>query len=130
MRILIDEEELSVDQAFEITYKTFSYTNHTVLPEALEKWTVELIQNLLPRHMELIYLINHFWMIKVAKRFPDDCEKMRDLSIIEEGDVQKVKMANLSIVCSHVVNGVAQIHSDLIKSNLFFNFNLIFPTKF
>ncbi len=84
LRILIDLEGLDSDTAFEIVYNTFSYTNHTVLPEALEKWSVDLITHLLPRHMEIIYLINHFWLLKVSKKFPDNIEKLKSLSIIEE----------------------------------------------
>lgn len=118
-RILIDEENLGYEEAFMIIYKTFAYTNHTVLPEALEKWSVDLVGNLLPRHMEIIYLINHYFLERVSRKYPGDNRLLSSLSIIEEGSPKKIRMANLSIVCSHVVNGVAEIHTNLLKSNLF-----------
>lgn len=130
LRQLIDEYQLEYREAFEIVRKTFAYTNHTVLPEALEKWSVELIGKLLPRHMELIYLINHFFMEEVGKRFPGNWDKMSTLSIIEESQPKLVRMANLCIICSHTVNGVAEIHSQLIRTHLFKDFNEFYPGKF
>jgi len=122
LRILIDEEGLDHDKAFDIIRKTFSYTNHTVLPEALEKWSVGLIGHLLPRHLEIIYLVNHYWMMKVAAKYPDDASKLEKMSIILENP-KMVRMANLCVVCSHTVNGVAALHSDLIKKTLFYDFH-------
>jgi starch phosphorylase len=119
LRILIDEEKLPWDQAWNVVYKTFAYTNHTVLPEALEKWSVNLIGRLLPRHLDLIYLINHFFLESVRKHFPGDDWRISRMSLIEEGDEKKVRMAFLSIVCSHTVNGVAAIHSMLLKETIF-----------
>ena len=129
LRVLIDEEKLKWDNAWKIMHDTFSYTNHTVLPEALEKWSVGLFTHLLPRHMELIYLINHIFMENVAKKYPGDFDRMSKLSIIEEGDVKKVRMANLCILCSHKVNGVAALHTELLKSDLFKLFHEYFPNK-
>jgi len=109
--------------------KTFAYTNHTVLPEALEKWSVVLLANLLPRHLDLIYLINHFFLEQVRKRFPGDDARSMRMSIIEEGGEKKVRMAYLSIICSHTVNGVAALHSDLVKKTIFKDFDDMFPGK-
>ena len=129
LRILIDEEKLPWDQAWTIMYKSFAYTNHTVLPEALEKWSVKLIGNLLPRHLDLIYLINFFFLEKVKQRYPGDGARLGRMSIIEEGEDKKVRMAFLSIVCSHSVNGVAALHSELLKKTLFKDFDEMFPGK-
>lgn len=97
-----------------------------MLPEALEKWSVNLIGRLLPRHLDLIFLINHYFLEKVRKRYPNDESKIMRMSLIEEGDEKKVRMANLSIVCSHTVNGVAEIHSQLIKTTIFKDFHELF----
>lgn len=129
MRILLDEERLTYDQAWDIVYNTFSYTNHTVLPEALEKWSVGLIGKLLPRHLELIYLINHFYIERLRQRYPGDNLKISRMSLVEEGDEKKIRMAFLSIVCSHTVNGVAAIHSDLLKKTIFKEFDELYPNK-
>jgi starch phosphorylase len=129
LRILIDEEKLPWDQAWNIIYKTFAYTNHTVLPEALEKWSVKLIGNLLPRHLDLIYLINFFFLEKVKKMYPGDGSRLSRMSLIEEGDDKKVRMAYLSIVCSHSVNGVAALHTELLKKTIFKDFDEMFPGK-
>lgn len=118
------------ETAWNIIYDTFSYTNHTVLPEALEKWSVTLLEKLLPRHLELIYLINHFWLTRVAKKYPGDAHKMNVLSLVEESSPKKIRMANLCIVGSHKVNGVAYLHSELLKKNLFKDFHEVFPDKF
>ena len=126
---MIDEEKLPWEQAWNVMYNSFAYTNHTVLPEALEKWSVGLIGNLLPRHLDLIYLINHFFLEKVKKRFPNDEVKTMRMSIIEEGYDKKVRMAFLSIVCSHTVNGVAALHSELLKQTIFKDFHEMFPGK-
>lgn len=129
LRILIDEEKLPWNEAWKIMHDSFSYTNHTVLPEALETWSVGLLGYLLPRHLELIYLINHLFMEDVAKKHPGDFAKMSELSIIQEGDTKKVRMANLSILCCHKVNGVAALHTQLLKTTLFKTFDEYFPNK-
>jgi len=129
LRILIDEEKLSFESAWEIVYHTFSYTNHTVLPEALEKWSVDLIGKLLPRHLELIYLINHVYIQQLRSKYPGDEHKIMRMSLIEEGHPKKVRMAYLSIVCSHTVNGVAALHTDLLKKTIFSEFDNLYPGK-
>lgn len=130
-RILIDLEGLKWDHAWEIVTKTFAYTNHTVMAEALEKWPVELIGNLLPRHLEIIYDINYFFLKSVERKFPDDRELLANVSIIEENGVKLVRMAYLAIVGSHKVNGVAELHSELIKTTIFKDFVKVFgPDKF
>jgi starch phosphorylase len=129
LRILIDEEMLSFEEAWNVIYNTFSYTNHTVLPEALEKWSIELMGRLLPRHLELIYLINHIYLTKLKSKYPGDNEKIQRMSLIEEGYPKKIRMAYLSIVCSHTVNGVAALHSHLIKTTLFKEFDELYPGK-
>lgn len=103
-------------------HSTFSYTNHTVLPEALEKWSVSLISHLLPRHMELIFLVNHIYLERLRQKFPNEPEKIQRMSLIEEGNDKKVRMAFLSIVCSHTVNGVAALHTELLKKTIFSEF--------
>lgn len=127
LRILIDEEKLTYEEAWNVVQKTFAYTNHTVLPEALEKWSVDLLSRLLPRHMDLIYLVNYFFIEKLKRKYPGDGEKLGRMSIIEEGPQKKVRMAFLSIVCSHNVNGVAAIHTQILKDTLFSEFHEMFP---
>lgn len=102
--------------------KTYSFTNHTVLPEALEKWPVALLRTLLPRHLQIIFDINMFFLQQIEKKFPNDRDRLRRMSIIEEGNVQQVRMAYLAIVGSHTVNGVAAIHSDLLRTTIFKDF--------
>ena len=109
--------------------RTFAYTNHTVLPEALEKWSVGLIGKLLPRHLDLIYLMNFFFIESIKKRYHGDDHRIMRMSLIEEGEVKKVRMANLCILCSHSVNGVAAIHSDILKRSLFKDFEEFWPGK-
>lgn len=121
-RILIDIEGLEWDEAWTIVTKTFGYTNHTVLPEALEKWSVPLMQNLLPRHLQIIYDINLYFLQSVEKQFPNDREILSRVSIIEESHPKMVRMAYIAIIGSHKVNGVAELHSDLLKSTLFKDF--------
>lgn len=131
MRLLVDEEGLSWDNAWKIVTEVFAYTNHTLLPEALEKWPVYMFEKLLPRHLEIIYEINYrFLNGEVEKMWPGDNEKKAKLSIIEEGMVKKVRMANLCVIASHHVNGVAEIHSELVKKELFPEFDAIWPNKF
>ncbi|KAJ5516566.1 hypothetical protein N7527_008126 [Penicillium freii] len=130
-RILIDKEGLEWDEAWGIVTKTFGYTNHTVLPEALERWSVPLMQNLLPRHLQIIYEINLFFLQSVEKRFPNDRDILSRVSIIEESHPKMVRMAYLAIIGSHKVNGVAELHSDLLKSTLFKDFVKIYgPDRF
>ncbi|KAK3390962.1 glycosyl transferase [Podospora didyma] len=130
-RILVDLEGLEWDEAWNIVVNTFGYTNHTVLPEALEKWSVGLIQHLLPRHLQIIYDINLFFLQTVERAFPGDRDLLRRVSIIEEGQSKMIRMAFLAIVGSHKVNGVAELHSDLIKTTIFKDFVTVFgPDKF
>jgi starch phosphorylase len=130
LRILIDENGVDYNRAFEIVKKTFNYTNHTVLPEALEKWGVDIFERLLPRHLELIYLINYFFMEEIKRKYPNDFNRMSKLSIIEESMPKKIRMANLCIVSSTKVNGVAKIHSGLLRTDLFKEFYQLWPEKF
>ena len=130
MRILMDEYRLEWDEAWTITTKTMAYTNHTLLPEALERWSVNLFSNLLPRVLDIIYEINARFLKTLAKKWPGDIARQRRMSIIEEGDVQQVRMAYLAIVGSFSVNGVAQLHSDLLAEGLFNDFYQLWPEKF
>ncbi|MEL0630072.1 glycogen/starch/alpha-glucan phosphorylase [Psychromonas aquatilis] len=130
MRILIDLEGLDWDFAWDICQKTFAYTNHTLLPEALEKWSVGLFEKVLPRHLEIIYEINaQFLKNVVEKKWPGDDQKKAKLSIIEESDNRMVRMANLCVITAYKVNGVAAVHSELVKTDLFPEFHELFPTK-
>lgn len=130
MRILLDEEGLDWDIAWNIAVSTFAYTNHTIMPEALEAWPVSLFGKLLPRHLELVYEINMRFLRDVAIRYPGDTERLRRMSLIEEGADKKVRMSHLSIVGSHSVNGVSELHTELLKSTLFKDFYEFFPHKF
>ncbi len=129
MRILIDEERLSFETAWEITRKTFSYTNHTVLPEALERWSVALFEEHLPRHLMLIYQINDVVMKEVSQRYPGDIIKMRNVSIIEEGLEKSLRMAQLCIHGSHTVNGVAELHTKILRERVFADIEEMYPGK-
>src|SRR5262245_64298857 len=115
MRILLDEAHLGWDEAWELTQRTLAYTNHTHLPEALEKWPLPWFEVLLPRHLEIILEINRRLLDEVRSRFPGDDGRVARISLIEEGDQRKVRMANMAIVGSHSTNGVAAIHSDLLR---------------
>ncbi|GIX70282.1 hypothetical protein CDAR_612641, partial [Caerostris darwini] len=130
MRIFLDLERLPWDTAWDITVKTCAYTNHTVLPEALERWPVSLLDNLLPRHLQIIYEINARFLKEVAKKWPGDENRLRRMSLIEEEPEKRVNMAHLSIVGSHAVNGVAAIHSEIIKREIFKDFFEMTPQKF
>ena len=130
MRILIDDQGMEWDQAWEITRQTMAYTNHTLLPEALEKWPLPLFGQLLPRILEIILEINARFMREVSSRWPGDNERMRRMSIIEEGAVPQVRMAYLAIVGSFSVNGVAELHSQLLVQGLFRDFYELWPQKF
>jgi len=130
MRILMDDYTISWDNAWNITSKTMAYTNHTLLPEALEKWPVSLFKNLLPRILEIIYEINARFLQQVAVEWPGDSSKQQALSLIEEGHEPQVRMAHLAIVGSYSVNGVAALHTKLLKAGLFNNFYQLWPEKF
>ncbi|NWR95639.1 PYGM protein, partial [Furnarius figulus] len=130
MRILLDEERLGWDEAWNITVRTCAYTNHTVLPEALERWPIHLLESLLPRHLQLIYEINQRFLDRVYAMFPGDHERLRRMSLVEEGAVKRINMAHLCIVGSHAVNGVAAIHSQILKDSVFKDFYDLDPQKF
>ena len=129
MRLFMDEHGLDWDEAWSICEKTFAYTNHTVLPEALETWPVSLLNRLLPRHMEIIYEINQRFLDNLRSKYPDEPALLSRLSIIEEGDQKKVRMAHLAIVGSHSVNGVAALHSTILQTSLFKEFNRVYPHR-
>ncbi len=130
MRILIDEEGLDWGTAWDITQKTFAYTNHTIMPEALESWPVKLIGELLPRHLEIIYEINMRFLKEVSSHYPHDLDKVRRMSLIEESRQKKVRMSHLCIVGSHSVNGVSELHTELLKKTIFKDFYDFYPEKF
>ncbi|HRP01114.1 MAG TPA: glycogen/starch/alpha-glucan phosphorylase [Candidatus Kapabacteria bacterium] len=130
MRIFIDEEKLDWDYAWQITTKTFAYTNHTVLTEALEKWSVDLFERLLPRHLQIIYDINAKFLDIVRMKFYNDIDKIRRMSLIEEGNEKMIRMAHLAIVGSFSVNGVAELHTKILKEKIFNDFYQLFPEKF
>src|SRR3954463_10098023 len=130
MRLLVDENSLDWDHAWELTVATLGYTNHTLLPEALEKWPVSLIERVLPRHTEIIFGINHQFLRTVGRSWPGDIDRQRRMSIIEEGPEKQVRMANLAIVGSHAINGVSRLHSELIKSSLVPDFAQLWPERF
>lgn len=130
MRLLVDQEGLTWEQAWDIVVNTFAYTNHTVLPEALELWRVDLIESLLPRHLQIIYEINQRFLEQVRSAYPGDDDRIRRMSIIEEGPEKRVRMAHLAIVGSHKVNGVAELHTRIIKERVFRDFVDLWPDKF
>ncbi|MBS1256891.1 MAG: Maltodextrin phosphorylase [Deltaproteobacteria bacterium] len=130
MRIFLDEEGLEWHEAWIITSKVFAYTNHTVLPEALERWSVDLMGRLLPRHLQIIYKINDLFLDRVKKQFPEDPDLLRRISFIEENEHKQIRMPYLSIVGCHTINGVAALHTDLLKTTVFKDFYKIFPERF
>ncbi len=130
MRILVDDYEMDWDKAWDVTQKTFSFTNHTLMPEALEKWQVDLFKELLPRHLEIIYEINRRFLEEVSVRFAGDTNKIANLSVIDESDGKFVRMANLAVLGSHAVNGVSELHSQLVKDQLMNDFYRLQPDKF
>src|SRR5262249_55798334 len=130
MRLLVDENEIDWDRAWQITEATLGYTNHTLLPEALEKWPVPLLERVLPRHMEIIFGINHQLLRTVASRWPLDVDRQRRTSLIEEAPEKHVRMAHLAIVGSHAVNGVSKLHSELLKNSLVPDFAHLWPERF
>ncbi len=130
MRLLLDVEGFSWDKAWDIVTKVFAYTNHTLLPEALEKWSVPLFEKVLPRHLQIIYEINRRFLMEVEKKWPGDQNKKRELSIIEEGDPKQVRMATLAVIACHSTNGVAALHTELLKQTLFHDLFQLYPERF
>ncbi|MBE9167476.1 glycogen/starch/alpha-glucan phosphorylase [Pleurocapsales cyanobacterium LEGE 06147] len=130
MRLLVDEHHLDWDKAWDITQKTFSFTNHTLLPEALEKWSLSLFGSLLPRHLEIIYEINQRFLDRVRIKYPGDNYKLSRLSLIDESGGKYVRMANLACVGSHAINGVAALHTELLKETVLRDFYELCPEKF
>jgi len=130
MHLLVDEESMDWDQAWDLTTKTFGYTNHTVLPEALEEWPVSLLERVLPRHMEIIYIINHNFLKDISMRYPGNNEILGRMSMIAEQPEKRVRMAYLATIGSHSVNGVAELHSRLLKQTILKDFCEIWPAKF
>lgn len=130
MRMLMDEEALDWNTAWDITTKVMAYTNHTLLPEALEKWSVGLMRNLLPRHLQIIYEINRRFLDTIKVKFQGDQQKIKRMSLISDGENQEVKMGPLGILGSHKVNGVAALHSELMKKTIFSDYHEIYPEKF
>lgn len=130
MRILVDERGVEWGKAWEITRACVNYTNHTILPEALEKWSVPLFRYLLPRHLQIIFDINSRFLEEVSSRYPGDLDKLRSMSVIEEGGEQSIRMANLAVIGSTHVNGVAEIHSRILKEVIFKDFAEMWPGKF
>ncbi len=130
MRTLLDEHDVPWEEAWAITQAVCGYTNHTLMPEALERWSVNLFERVLPRHLQIIYEINHRFLQQVSERWPGDSGRVQRMSLIEEGGERMVRMANLSIVGSHAVNGVAALHSELVKTDLVPDFHEFFPGRF
>ncbi|MGO9519945.1 MAG: glycogen/starch/alpha-glucan family phosphorylase, partial [Candidatus Korobacteraceae bacterium] len=130
MRLFVDEHQMDWDKAWEVTQKTLGYTNHTLLPEALEKWPLPLFASILPRHLEIIYEINRRFLDEVRKRFPGDNDRVTRMSLIDDHDQKHVRMAYLATVGSHAVNGVAELHSELLKKTVMRDFYEFSPGKF
>ena len=130
MRLLVDEHELGWDTAWRVTSNAIAYTNHTLLPEALERWPVEIFGRLLPRHLEIVYEINHRFLDEVRAKFPGDDERLARMSLIDESGPRYVRMAHLATVAGYRVNGVSQLHSDLLKKTVLADFAALWPEKF
>ena len=130
MRLLVDIHHLAWHKAWDITTRTFAYTNHTLLPEALETWSVPLFERMLPRHLQIIYEINHHFLNEVIHRYPGDTERLARMSLIDEHGERHIRMAHLAIVGSHRVNGVAALHTELLKEEMFHDFHTFYPDKF
>jgi starch phosphorylase len=130
MRLLVDEEGLAWGKALDITRATLSYTNHTLMPEALEVWPVELMERVLPRHLQIIFEINKGHLDMVARQYPGDADKLRRMSAIEETGGKRVRMGHLAVIGTHAVNGVSRLHSELVKSRLFPDFAQMWPERF
>ncbi|HEY9072529.1 MAG TPA: glycogen/starch/alpha-glucan phosphorylase, partial [Desulfobaccales bacterium] len=130
MRLLVDEHDLPWEQAWTVTQQTLAYTNHTLLPEALEKWPVNLIERLLPRHLQIIHEIDRRFLEQVAEICPQEPERQRRMSLIEPGPEPQVRMAHLAIVGSHSVNGVSALHTELLQKSIFADFSALWPRRF
>jgi len=130
MRILMDEEGLSWDYAWDITSNTFAYTNHTVVPEALEEWSVDIMESLLPRHLQIIYEINSRFLKHVRENYTTDPTTIANLSIVKEGNEKKIRMANLAIDFCHSINGVEELHTDILRNTIFPHFFALYPERF
>ncbi|MEA5511626.1 glycogen/starch/alpha-glucan phosphorylase [Crocosphaera sp. UHCC 0190] len=130
MRLLVDKHNYDWDKAWDITKKTLAYTNHTLMPEALERWSVDLFSSLLPRHLEIIYEINHSFLEDVKTWFPNDEDLVTNLSLIEGWEDKRIRMANLACVGSHAINGVAALHTELLKKDTLKHFAKLWPEKF
>lgn len=130
MHVFVDKHHLSWETAWELTEKTFGYTNHTLLPEALEKWPVDLFERLLPRHLQIVYEINRRFLDRVALDYPGDTDRLRRMSLVDESHPRQIRMAHLATVGSHSINGVAALHTLLIQRNLFRDFYALWPEKF
>ena len=130
MRILLDQAYLGWDEAWDLTVRTLAYTNHTLLPEALEKWSVKLFERLVPRHLEIIYEINRRFLDDVRRWYPGDEDRLKRMSLIEEEPKQRVRMAHLAVIGTHSTNGVSEIHTDLLRSRLLNDFAEMFPERF
>jgi starch phosphorylase len=129
MRILLDEHNLRWDEAWRITSSTFSYTNHTLLPEALETWPLPLFERLLPRHLQIIYFINNLHLESTKKKFPDRPDLLSSVSIIDEREGRRLRMGQLAFIGSHAINGVSALHTDLMKETTFRDLNLVYPGR-
>ena len=130
MRLLLDEHEMEWDRAWDLTRRIFAYTNHTLLPEALEVWPVTFFERILPRHLQIIYLINRALLDEVSARHPHDHDRRQRMSLIDESHGRNVRMAHLAVVASHTVNGVAKLHSELMKRTIFADFAEVYPDRF
>ncbi len=130
MRLLIDEHKFSWDDAFEVTCQVFSYTNHTLMTEALETWPVDMFGKILPRHLSIVFEINDYFLKTIQEYYPDDWDLMSRISIIDENDGRRIRMAWLAVVVSHKVNGVSELHSNLMVQSLFADFARLFPGRF
>lgn len=130
MRLLVDEYALQWGHAWEITQQTLAYTNHTVLAEALEKWPTDLLERIIPRHLQIIYEINRQFLEKIAARYPNDVDRLQRMSLIEEGESKLVRMAHLALVGSHSVNGVSALHTEILKQDNFSDFHALWPERF
>ncbi|MBT5867829.1 MAG: glycogen/starch/alpha-glucan phosphorylase [Nitrospinaceae bacterium] len=130
MHVLLDIENIPWEKAWKVTVNTFAFTNHTILPEAMEKWSLDLFKRVLPRHLDIIFKINQMFMDQVAERYPGDLGKMNRMSIIEENHTKYIRMANLSILGSHSTNGVAELHSSILREKVFPDFHEMFPNRF
>ncbi len=130
MRLLVDDHELEWDRAWDLTRRVFSYTNHTLLPEALEVWPVAFFERILPRHLQIIYLLNRALLDEISARYPQDNDRRQRMSLIDEGHGRTVRMSHLAVVASHTVNGVAKLHSELMKQTIFADFAGLYPGRF